>query len=44
VIGNPLFTCSFRPRRDLHRLDHASELSKMTSPPEIGISGTAVID
>jgi hypothetical protein len=44
VIGNPLFTCSFRPRRDLHWLDHASELRKMMSPPEIGVSGSAVID
>jgi hypothetical protein len=44
VVGNPLFTCSFRPRRDLHRLDHALELSKMMSPPKIDVSDSAVID
>jgi len=43
VIGNPLFTCSFRSRNNLHRIDHASELCKVMSPPTIRVCDSAAI-
>jgi hypothetical protein len=43
MIGNQLFTCSFRSRSNLHRIEHASELRKMISPPAIYVRDSVAI-